>query len=359
MKRSYAWLSLAVAAMTAAACNLDMNLLVGTYGEALYEYTYNERSRTFTEQDAVPAINASYLTIKDECLYAVSENGAESGVYSFERDSLGKWTRTAFVKGCGADPCYIYATDQAVLTADYSGGSLSAFIVDNGRVEGCYSRMNYAFIYGNRAPVPARQEKAHIHQVKRIAIGGNYYYLVSDLGNDCIHVLDKGLESVDEIPCGFGTGPRHMEYSASAHALYCISELSGEVISWRVRDVEGTPEFIDMQRILADEFHAQGSADIHLSPDGRFLYTSHRLKNDGICIFSVNREGYLKKVGYRNTGAHPRNFVITPDGRQMLVACRDNKSVEVYKINRKTGELSDCRSRLEFENDAPVCLVIY
>jgi len=180
------------------------------------------------------------------------------------------------------------------------------------------------------------------------------YLVVSDLGNSKIRVLDRqNLTPVTELECGNGAGPRHMEIDLAHQLLFCITELSGEVISWKYSD----NGFTEVQRITADEVNAGGSADIHISPDGRFLYTSHRLANDGISVFSISKDGTLTKIGYRNTGVHPRNFIITPDGSQMIVACRDTKTLEVYGIDRESGLLSEMLSRYEMETDAPVCII--
>ena len=76
---------------------------------------------------------------------------------------------------------------------------------------------------------------------------------------------------------------------------------------------------------------AKGSADIHLSPDGKFLYASNRLQADGVAIFKVSpSDGTLTKVGYQLTGIHPRNFTITPNGKYLLVACRDTNEIQVF-----------------------------
>ena len=110
-----------------------------------------------------------------------------------------------------------------------------------------------------------------------------------------------------------------------------------------------------IQYLEADTVGARGSADIHLSPDGKYLYASNRLKADGIAIFSVDGEtGMLTKAGYQLTGIHPRNFIITPDGRFLLVACRDSNVVQIFSRDEKTGLLVDTGKRIE--TSKPVCL---
>ena len=97
---------------------------------------------------------------------------------------------------------------------------------------------------------------------------------------------------------------------------------------------------------------------MHLHPSGRFLYTSHRLKKDGISIFSVGQDGAVVKTGYCRTGRHPRNFAITPDGNVMLVACRDDYAVEAYEIDSRTGMLSYSGMKLKLDGDMPSCIRI-
>ena len=100
---------------------------------------------------------------------------------------------------------------------------------------------------------------------------------------------------------------------------------------------------------------AKGSGDIHISPDGKFLYASNRLKADGLAIFSIHPEnGMLTKVGYQLTGIHPRNFIITPNGKYLLVACRDSNEIQIYERDTDTGLLTDIRKDIKVVK--PVCI---
>ena len=113
----------------------------------------------------------------------------------------------------------------------------------------------------------------------------------------------------------------------------------------------------EVQRIMADEGGGRGSADIHISPDGRFLYTSHRLKKDGIAIFAIDPEkGTLSKIGYQHTGIHPRNFAITPNGKYLLVACRDDNKIQVFERNEATGELIETPEEIEIDKTYLYCV---
>jgi 6-phosphogluconolactonase (cycloisomerase 2 family) len=108
------------------------------------------------------------------------------------------------------------------------------------------------------------------------------------------------------------------------------------------------------QVVKADRLNARGAADIHLSPDGKFLYASLRLQNDGIAIFSVQPDGTLAEVGYQHTGAHPRNFAITKD--LAIVACRDSDEIEIYGRDPATGLLTDTGRRISLPKPVFVSL---
>ena len=110
-----------------------------------------------------------------------------------------------------------------------------------------------------------------------------------------------------------------------------------------------------MQLVVADSVGARGSANIHISPDRRFLYSWNRLQADGIAILAINADdGTLTKVGYQSTARHPRNFVITPNGKYLLVAGRDDNKIQVFEINNDTGLLTNTNKEILISK--PVCL---
>ena len=79
------------------------------------------------------------------------------------------------------------------------------------------------------------------------------------------------------------------------------------------------------------------------------------LKADGIAIFSIHPDnGMLAKAGYQLTGIHPRNFIITPNGKYLLVACRDSNVIQVYERDADTGLLTDVQQDIKV--DKPVCI---
>ena len=202
----------------------------------------------------------------------------------------------------------------------------------------------------------------HLHCV-RITPDGKYL-LADDLGTDQIHkfninpnanadnkekFLTKGTPEAFKVAPG--SGPRHLIFNSDGKFAYLINEIGGTVIAFRYAD--GMLD--EIQTVAADTVNAQGSGDIHLSPDGKYLYASNRLKADGVAIFKVDEtNGTLTKVGYQLTGIHPRNFIITPNGKYLLVACRDTNVIQIFERDQATGLFTDIKKDIKV--DKPVCL---
>ncbi len=328
-----------------------MEIITGTYGEHIHRYSFNTKSLEFSLIEKTKAQNGSYAIKDGNNIFAVSETGDVSGAYSF---ASGLPTEmTADKRQTGADPCFIMKYKDKILTADYSGGSVSVFPITEGSLGDCIQKLEFQGV----GPINDRQESSHIHQLKTIP--QTDWILASDLGADKIRILRFGNDTLahkGDIECPAGSGPRHMEFSKGNKTLYCICELSGNVLVYSV-NMTATPEFTLIQEIQADEVNAGGSADIHLHPSGQYLYTSHRLDNDGISIFRTKADGTLEKIGYAHTGRHPRNFMITPDGKLLLVACMNDHLVQVFRIE-DDGALTLTPSVLRLENDRPSSLVI-
>ena len=107
---------------------------------------------------------------------------------------------------------------------------------------------------------------------------------------------------------------------------------------------------------LAPDFDGESfCADLHLSPDGKFLYGSNRGENT-IVIFAVDgTSGKLELVGRESVrGDWPRNFSIDPTGEFLLVANKKTSNIVVFKRDTENGTLTFLN---ETEHPNPVCLV--
>lgn len=345
----------------------SLYLLVGTYttgeSEGIYVYQFDTVSGFSKYKSVVKVTNPSYLTINKEGthVYSVSETGdakAATNAFVFDKKDGTLKLLNSQLTG-GADPCYIELdkTGKHVVTANYSGGSITAFNING---DGTLTTAAQLIRFTGKGADAERQKAPHLHCV-RYSPDGKFLF-ADDLGTDKIHKFtinegDEGNYLKVGTPAAFdvapGSGPRHLDFHPNGKYAYLISELSGAVIAFNYDANAGN--LTQIQTIQADTLGAKGSADIHVSPDGKFLYASNRLKGDGIAIFSINQaDGKLTKVGYQETGVHPRNFVITPNGKFLLVASRDNDVIQIFLIDRVTGLLENTYKDIEL--DMPVCL---
>lgn len=283
--------------------------------------------------------NPSFITLDGAKgrLYSVGEDDGETStmnMLTFNSDGSGlKLVATELTQG-GA-PCHIILSPDGseVFTANYSGGSISVCDLDStGQFAGPVRLMQFT----GHGPDSVRQAQSHLHQLSFIPETATM--LANDLGTDKIYVIPAPYDSVaEEISIAPGAGPRHTVFNSEGTRAYMLTEMSGEVMVFDVDNDQLTLK----QTILADTLQARGSADIHLSPDGLFLYASTRLQGDGLAIFRVNvNDGTLQRIAFQPTGKHPRNFAITPNGRYVLVACRDANAIEIYARDSDTGLLS-------------------
>jgi 6-phosphogluconolactonase len=106
----------------------------------------------------------------------------------------------------------------------------------------------------------------------------------------------------------------------------------------------------------ADFSGEDNSAEIAVSPSGRFLYASNR-GNDSIAVFQVDMNtGLLNKIQNAPTqGQIPRNFVIDPTGRYLLVANQNSNNIVVFAIDRTSGRISPTDQSAEISS--PVSLL--
>ena len=347
----------AVMALFIAPVPTELNLIVGTYTDGgsygVYTYKFNQQTGEASPLDSLHLNNPSYLTPSADghFLYAVSEmHSPKAALNSIHLDrSTGKMTLVNTQLTGGADPCYVATNGKIALTANYTGGSMSVFPI---RKDGSLGPRSQRFMGHTGGPDADRQNTPHIHCARFL---GKSYVLATDFSADQILLFRH--QGTQLTPLGVAgkadkdSGPRHLEFSHDGRAVYLMSELSGNVTVFRNNNGRLTKQ----QVIASDTLGARGGADIHLSPDGRFLYSSNRLKADGIAIFKVDAmDGRLTRVGYQPTGIHPRNFNITPNGKFLLASCRDSNVIQVFRIDPQTGLLTDTHQDIRLSK--PVCV---
>ena len=191
------------------------------------------------------------------------------------------------------------------------------------------------------------------------------FILAQILGTDGVFIYrylpgedpNKVLTFVNEIKVKKASGPRHMTFDKNGHFLYLLQELSAELTVFSVnKEGELTP--IQETTIIIDGTKKNSAADIHLSPDGKFLYTTNRGESNTITCFKVSNDGMLEFVEqYSTYGNTPRNFAVTPDGKFLFIGNQQTNNITIFSRNKSDGKLNLISSNTKL--GAPVCLLFY
>jgi 6-phosphogluconolactonase len=347
----------------------DHIFATGTYtsgkSRGIYLVRFNSRTGKATVGRSESASNPSFLALSPDkkFLYSVNElsgaNGNGGTISAYRIDSGGKSLKLINVRSTrGNLPCYVSVdkTGKWVFVANYGTGSFTSYQV---QPDGSLSEPVQTISDKGKGPDKQRQDGPHMHAV--LTGRTNEFLYTSDLGNDLVSVYlfnaaNGQITFFHSASLKPGAGPRHLEFSSDGNWLYVMEELGGSVDVFRVKHGKLTP-VQTISYVEAGNSSRPSGADIHLSPDGLFLYVSNRGETNGITIFSREpRNGKLAWKGFQSTlGKKPRNFSIDPSGKSLLVANQDSDQVVVFNRDSQTGMLTDSKKRITVP--APVCIL--
>jgi 6-phosphogluconolactonase (cycloisomerase 2 family) len=319
-------------------------------------FTWDDQTGRATKSYSLTVPQASYQAISGDYLFSVSEEGdGKASVSSFQmRNGKYEAINTEFSLK-GDHPCHLSYREKSktIYTANYTGGSVSVFQTANGKLKPLSQYIAYTGSSINKD----RQNSAHAHMVS-LSPDQNTLF-VTDLGSDKIYVhaiLADGrlAEKRTEIAIKPGNGPRHIRFNAKGDRAYLLNELSSDLDVFAVKG----SQLEKIQSIPADTSAAKvkGSADIHLSPNGKWLLASNRISSNQVVVFKVEADGKLKRVFHQNVAKIPRNFTFDPSGTFVLVASQEEDRVQVFSFNDVNGSLTDLHQDILVKS--PVSLLI-
>ena len=247
---------------------------------------------------------------------------------------------------------FVDATGRWLLAASYAGGVVSVNAIDDA---GRLSDPTQVVPVGRNA-----------HSIR--ADRSNRFVFVPALGTDQIFQftfdattgrLTSNTPAI--VPVAPGTGPRHVVVSADNRFVYVVSEFLATVTTFALDAATGLLTEVGSIVALSPESTlvagaARGApaaggaprdtsndvwaADLHLTPDGRFLYVSERTRSTLEALAVDPSTGALAYLRSTPTERQPRGFRIDPTGRYLIAAGEKSPTITVYAIDAADGGLS-------------------
>ncbi|RUR34296.1 lactonase family protein [Vreelandella nanhaiensis] len=216
--------------------------------------------------------------------------------------------------------------------------------------------LSASFIDHHAATFPVRENRCigepvqHIRDIPNAHMlsmsPDNTTVLATGLGKDVIYqwkwlsstANDKAplpLESIDQLQLLEGTGPRHIAYHPTQPIAYIIGEKNGAINAVHYNASGLT---LVQTAYLPDQEDNFQAADIHITPDARFLYASEKATS-ALHLFKVEPNGNIRFEKLFSTENRPRGFAITPDGNYLVAAGQFSHHISSYRIDAETGYL--------------------
>lgn len=335
-------------------------LYIGTYtqkGEGIYVYELDRSNFSFKELQVLTNKNSpSFLEFHPSKKYLYAANEDNNTISAYKIDPV--TAKLSFINeksSEGKGPCHVSVDPKGrfIYVSNYGSGQLAVYLLN---ADGSIGALADAIQDKGSA-----SQKPHMHSIVPSADGKFIY--ASDLGIDkiMVYTVDQktGKLTPGSVPYAEvkeGDGPRHFAIHPNGNFGYSACELHSVVNSFQI--VKNTGALVPLERVsmLPSDFTGKSfAADIHFSPDGKFLYASNR-GHESLATYAVDaKTGKLTTVGFQSThGKHPRNFMVDAKNEFVIVTNRDNNNVVFFKKDAATGMLT--YTEKEISIPTPVCV---
>jgi 6-phosphogluconolactonase len=318
------------------------------------------------------AKGASYLDFSpgQKYLFAINqelwdENSKHSTVTSFGIDP-GTYALEAINSQSseGSGICHIHCSEKGahIFAANYGSGHATALSVNK---DGEIAPASSVVIGDGTGLIESRQKGPHAHQV--MLDPGQNFLLVPDLGTDKVMIYAFDEESGELSPnpaqshfsLAPGSGPRHLDFHPDGKLLYIVNELNSTLTACSFDGSDGTLTLLNTLSTVEDGHEGMKyPAAVRVHPNGKYVYASTRGENSCISTFEIEDDGRAKRIQVMEQVPNwPRDFNLDPSGKLMLVAGERSNEIRLYRIDPKTGLLTETAGRLELPAPASILFV--
>lgn len=357
------------------------------------------RTASLTQTDRVcPELAIGYVASSPDgkYLYGINETKKFSNTSMYGGSVLayaldGETGKLAFLNTeptVGVFPCFLTITGDGshLLATNY--GSMDTLVhsvqkedgtyelvrtFDEGSVvllpvqpDGKVGKVSSLMVHTKTSVDPIRQISVHPHSVN--VDPKDEFAMVCDRGGDRIYCyrIDKAAHKL--IPCSefqtkAGTGPRHLAFHPTKDLFFVVSELLPYIAAYSFDRATGEIHEINQISVEPPKYRPRDynnfgacthPADVHVHPNGKFVYSSNRGHNS-ISTFAIDPDTgaltYLSSLATQ--GITPRTFNIDPSGKYMIISNQDTNTVFTLALG-EDGSLTPTGSAAYV--DQPVCI---
>ena len=246
-----------------------------------------------------------------------------------------------------------------LVMANYGSGSVAVLpIAPDGSLKDQHQLVQ---LPGEPGPHKVEQTSSHPHDI--VFDPSGRFVLVPDKGLDRVFVFrfDAAAGRLTPTEQGSvksrpGAGSRHLAFHPKLPIVWVLNELDSTIATYRFDTESGTLTARQVMSTLPNEFTGYSTtAEIAVSPDGRFVYGSNR-GHDSVTVFAANTEGLLSVVGWQPTqGSTPRFIGLDPAGRFLYAANEQGDTVVAFRVDGNSGKLTPTGQVTK--NGSPVTIV--
>lgn len=294
---------------------------------------------TLVEKTEIPGIlkaggSTPLATSPDKHLLFAATRGEPQGVSTYTVDQ-----QTGKLKYVGRGPL---VDSMPFISTDRTGRFLFAASYPGHKI-------TVSSIGANGVIAPPHQVlEGHTNAHSIMADPKDRFVLAATLGNDLLNVFrfdaKTGRIEPNNPPALLikeKTGPRHFVFDSSGKRIYLLGELDANIHLLDYDDEKGSLKL--RQSVVALPAGTKGriaAADIHITPDGKFLYATERTSNT-LTGFKVNpADGTLTLIETIPAEAMPRSFAIDSSSRYLYVVGMRSHHMSGYRIDPATGKLT-------------------
>ncbi len=323
-----------------------MKLIVSGYGEKGNKNIVKcDEFGNVTWYDTIES--PSFVEVCGDRLFAVTENDVESYMYSYVADGDG-YRLVDSVRFDGTDLCHICYSEKnnMLFGACWGSGHLVYANLDE---EGKFVKSNSIY-QADETGDSELVSRVHYVSVNK----AQDTLMVNNVGLDIIYfyeIKDGDIFEKDRIYTEKGQHPRHSVYNKDESILYVITELSNEVLVYKM------PEKKLLQRISTLDTGFVGKSHcsaICLSPDEKTVYGANRY-SESLVFFGANDDGTLyEKLRIPTDGEKPRHMILTKDGKNLIVCYQVSGEMCIMPLGEDGLPVAGASHKFAFANAAGI-----